>query len=249
MCRGGVAHAAGGGEDAFDAEHRGRRLRGVRRDLGAGRHAWYVRDVTEEHTRDEALRAERSRTAFLAQAGSRLGLSMDRGQTVRTTARLPVPYLADLALVVHLPPPPAENRPHWVRYAEGDAPGGGLTVRVAGGGHPSPLVVRADGTVAPLPVGGMPVGALAAARFAEAEARLAPGELLLAYTNGVTEACGGPRGGEVFGEQRLRAALASAAGLPPAALVDRLLHRVEKWMDGQSQDDIAMLAVAAAPDA
>ncbi|MEV5766822.1 SpoIIE family protein phosphatase [Micromonospora sp. NPDC052213] len=58
-----------------------------------------------------------------------------------------------------------------------------------------------------------------------------------------------PRGGEVFGEQRLRAALASAAGLPPATLVDRLLHRVEEWMDGQSQDDIAMLAVAAAPDA
>ncbi|MER7335522.1 MULTISPECIES: GAF domain-containing protein [unclassified Micromonospora] len=121
------AHAAGGGEDAFDAEHRGRRLRGVRRDLGAGRHAWYVRDVTEEHARAEALRAERSRTAFLAQTGSRLGLSLDPGQTVRTAAKLPVPYLADLALVVHLPPPPAENRPHWVRYAEGDpAPRSGL---------------------------------------------------------------------------------------------------------------------------
>ncbi|MER7335521.1 MULTISPECIES: PP2C family protein-serine/threonine phosphatase [unclassified Micromonospora] len=131
----------------------------------------------------------------------------------------------------------------------GGAPGGGLAVRVAGGGHPSPLVVRADGTVAPVPVGGMPVGALAAARFAEAEVRLAPGELLLAYTNGVTEARGGPRADEVFGEQRLRGALASAAGLPPAALVDRLLHLVDEWLDGQGQDDIAMLAVAAAPDA
>lgn len=41
-----LAHAARDRADAFDAAHRGRRLRGVRRDLGAGRRAWYVRDVT-----------------------------------------------------------------------------------------------------------------------------------------------------------------------------------------------------------
>ncbi|MEE3918325.1 hypothetical protein V2I01_06065 [Micromonospora sp. BRA006-A] len=33
---------------------------------------------------------------------------------------LPVPYLADVAVVVHRPPPPAEDQPHWIRYATGD---------------------------------------------------------------------------------------------------------------------------------
>ncbi|MFF4877710.1 SpoIIE family protein phosphatase [Micromonospora sp. NPDC000668] len=60
---------------------------------------------------------------------------------------------------------------------------------------------------------------------------------------------GGPRGVEMFGEARLSAALASAAGLPPAALVDWLLQLVDEWLDGQAHDDIAMLAVRASAPA
>ena len=121
----------------------------------------------------------------------------------------------------------------------------GVDIRIAGGGHPAPLLVTAAGSVAPVTVGGMPVGAVAAARFAEALVHLDPGDLLLAYTDGVTDAHGGPRGVEMFGEHRLRAALAAAAGLAPAALVDRLLQLVDEWQDGQAHDDIAMLAVCA----
>ncbi|MGC4807148.1 PP2C family protein-serine/threonine phosphatase [Micromonospora sp. DT233] len=468
-----LARAGVAGADTFDAEHHGRRLHGVRRPLRGGRCAWYVRDVTGEQARAAALRAERSRTAFLARAGSRLGLSLHREQVLRATATLPVPYLADAALVVDHPPPPAEHAPHWTRYVAGDPapttgvsagelltalpglaealggdlpepapwrdaepaglaevlPGGlpragtvlaspmpgtggpagalvllrwagrpgfdgrdvdlarefaaragaallaaglyseqahltrvlqssllppdlpavagvalaggyraagdglriggdfyevfptsagalfalgdvcgrgvgaavltgrvrqslqtlrlveqrplelmdllnralldapvhtrrsqlttlllgaltperdgGVRVRVAGGGHPSPLVVRADGGVGTVRVGGMPVGALSAPRFADAQLRLAPGELLFAHTNGVTEARGGAGGTEMFGDERLRRAVASAAGLPPAALVDRVLQLVDEWLDGQGHDDIAMLAVAA----
>lgn len=125
-------------------------------------------------------------------------------------------------------------------------PDGGVRVRIAGGGHPSPIVVRADGSTVAVRVGGMPIGAFASATFAEAEIRLAPGELLLAYTDGVTEARGGPAGVEMFGEHRLRRALASVAGLPPATVIDRLRQLVDKWLDGESHDDIAMLAVRAA---
>lgn len=122
----------------------------------------------------------------------------------------------------------------------------GLDVRIAGGGHPAPLLVTADGTVTPVPVGGMPVGALSAARFAETRVHLDPGDLLLAYTDGVTEARG-PRDAAMFGEARLRAALVAAAGQPPAALIDRVLRAVDDWLDGQAHDDIAMLAVGASP--
>jgi serine phosphatase RsbU (regulator of sigma subunit) len=468
---GALARATADGADTFDAGHHGRRLHGVRRPLRGGRCAWYVRDVTEERARADALLVERSRTAFLARAGNRLGLALHRDQALRAAVTLPVPYLADAALVVHRPPSPAEEAPRWLRYAEGDpaatpgagdlravlpglaevlggdagccgpepeggpaelgavlpagfgrpgavlvgampdaggrvgalvlvrraerpgfdrrdaelarefaaragaalttaelygeqahlarvlqnsllppelpeipgvtlaggyraagdslriggdfydvlptpggalfalgdvcgrgvgaavltgrvrqslqtlrmverrpmellglldralldapdaarrsqlttlllgtltpGPGGGLLVRVAGGGHPSPLVVRADGRVAPLRVGGTPVGALAAPRFAEAEVHLAPGELLLAYTDGVTGARGGKGGTAVFGDRRLRRALASGAGLPPAALVDRVLRRVDEWAGGQAHDDVAMLVVRA----
>ncbi|MFY1617378.1 SpoIIE family protein phosphatase [Micromonospora sp. WMMD736] len=471
-----LARAVRDGTDAFEAEHHGRHLRGVRRQLADDRYAWYVRDVTEEHARTDALLAERSRTAFLAQAGSRLGLSLHRDQTLRTTVTLAVPYLADAAVALLRPPAPAEPHPRFTRYADdepapmtgiadaeltdlvpdlgaaldGDlseptpwpdadvagltallppsfgrpgaalvspmrGPGGpagalllvrragradfdsrdrelarefaaragaalaaaelygeqahlarvlqtsllppelptvpgvrlaggyraagdtlriggdfyevfphprgalfalgdvsgkgvgaavltgrvrqslqtlrlveqrplelihllnrtlfdapdatrrsqlttlllgwlehgptGVDLRIAGGGHPAPLLVTATGSVTNVPVGGMPVGALTDARFTEVRVHLDPGDLLLAYTDGVTEAGGGPARAEKFGERRLRGALAAAAGLPPAALVDRLLQVVDEWVGGQAADDIAMLAVyASTPD-
>ncbi|MEU4400265.1 SpoIIE family protein phosphatase [Micromonospora orduensis] len=471
-----LARAVRDDAERFDGEHGGRRLRGARRQLAGHRYAWYIRDVTEEHTRSDALLAERARTAFLAQAGSRLGSSLHRDQTLRAVTTLAVPYLADAAVALHRPSTPTDPQLRWVRYAEGEpspsaglagpeltgtvpgltealaghrtepspwldadladlaavlppgfgrpgtvlvspmrAAGGpagalllirqkgragfdrrdidlarefaaragaalataelygeqahlarvlqtsllppelptvpglrmaggyraagdtlriggdfyevfphrdgalfalgdvsgkgvgaavltgrvrqslqtlrlveqrpleliqllnralfdapdaarrsqltslllgslqrgptGVDVRIAGGGHPAPLVVTPAGTVTPVPVGGMPVGALPAPRFAEARVHLDPGDLLLAYTDGVTEARGGRRDVEMFGADRLRSALASAAGLPPAALVERLLQLVDEWSDGQAHDDIAMLAVCAAAPA
>ncbi|MEV4120669.1 GAF domain-containing SpoIIE family protein phosphatase [Micromonospora sp. NPDC049645] len=465
-----LAQAVASGADRFDAEHHGRRLRGARRQLAGPRYAWYIRDVTEEHARADALLAERSRTAFLAQAGSRLALTLHRDQVLQTATTLAVPHLADVAVALPRPAAPAEPHARWTRYADGepapvtglagpaltdsmaglaeavagdraepgpwpDAPpadlaallppgfaagtalvspllnaggsagdlllirrsgraafdprdvelarefaarvgsalatadlhgeqahlarvlqasllppalpvvpgvtmaggyraagdtlriGGdfyevfphprgalfalgdvcgkgvgaavltgrvrqslqtlrlveqrprelihllnqalfdapdaarrsqfttlllgsldlgptGLDIRIAGGGHPAPLLVTADGTVTPVPVGGMPVGALTTARFAETRVHLDPGDLLFAYTDGVTEARG-PRDAAMFGEARLRAALGSAAGQPPAALIDRVLGAVDVWLDGQAHDDIAMLAVSA----
>ncbi|MEU8116481.1 PP2C family protein-serine/threonine phosphatase [Micromonospora sp. NPDC048947] len=470
-----LARAVASGADRFEADHHGRRLRGVRRQLAGPRWAWYVRDVTEEHARAAALLAERSRTAFLAQAGSRLALALHRDQVLLATTTLAVPYLADVAVALPRPTAPTEPHPRWIRYADGepapvtglvspalaspvtvlaealaddraepgpwpeaaltdladllptefgppgtvlaspllsasgsagalllirrpgrpgfdprdvelarefaaragaalatadlhgeqahlaqvlqtsllppelpvvpgvsmaggyraagdtlriggdfyevfphprgalfalgdvcgkgvgaavltgrvrqslqtlrfveqrplelihllnqalfDAPDAarrnqfttvllgsvdrgpaGLDVRIAGGGHPAPLLVTADGTVTPVPVGGMPVGALTAARFAETRVHLDPGDLLLAYTDGVTEARGS-RDAAMFGETRLRAALASAAGRPPAALIDRVLRAVDDWLGGQAHDDVAMLAVGASAPA
>ncbi|MEV1159667.1 PP2C family protein-serine/threonine phosphatase [Micromonospora chokoriensis] len=466
-----VAHAVTSGADRFDADHHGRRLRGARRQLAGPRFAWYVRDVTEEHDRADALRAERSRTAFLAEAGSQLGMSLHRHQVLLSTTTLAVPYLADAAVALPRPVAPAEPHARWIRYADGepaptdglapltltstvpvlaealagdladpipcrgtelsdlaamlppgfgspgtvlvcpmpgadgsagvlllvrrtgrpgfdereielarefaaragaalatadlhdeqahlarvlqasllppelptvpgvtvaggyraagdtlriggdfyevfphprgalfalgdvcgrgvsaavltgrvrqslqtlrlveqrplelihllnralfDAPDAarrsqfttlllgsldrgpaGVDVRIAGGGHPSPLLVTTDGTVTPVPVGGTAVGALTTARFAETRVHLDPGDVLLAYTDGVTEAHG-PRDAEIFGEARLHAALASAAGQPPAALIDRVLRAVDDWLDGQAHDDVAMLAIRA----
>ncbi|BCJ60592.1 PP2C family protein-serine/threonine phosphatase [Micromonospora endophytica] len=467
-----LAAAVAAGSGRFEGEHHHRRLRGVRRALSGGGCVWYVRDVTDENGRAEALLAERRRTAFLARAGHRLGLALHRAEALHAAVTLPVPHLADLALIVHLPAVPGDHRPHWVRhtdeqptpvegvtewalitavpglaealdgevtppgpgpaapvdgaavvlagfdptatllvspmsgagrvagalvllrrapragfdsrdvelarefaaragaalalaelydeqaqltrvlqssllpprlprltgmavaggyraagdglriggdfydvlstpggalFAVGDVagkgvgaavltgrvrqllqtlrlveqrprellglldralldmpdatrrsqfttmllgtahpePDGGLRVQIAGGGHPAPLVLRGDGTVAPVRVGGMPVGALPAARFAEAGLRLSGNDVLFARSDGVTEARGGPHGTEMFGERRLRQVLAAHAGLPPAALVDRVLRQMDEWCAGHRHDDIAMLALAA----
>ena len=74
---------------------------------------------------------------------------------------------------------------------------------------------------------------------------LAPGELCLMYSDGLTEARGGPSGTEQYGERRLRDALASCAGMPGAAAVERVRQLVSDWVHGGVRDDIAMLAVRA----
>jgi hypothetical protein len=117
-----LAEAARSGAAGFGVEHRGRRLRGFCRPLRTIGCAWYVRDVTEEQARTDALLAERAHTAFLARAGSRLGISLHRDQTLRAVVTLIVPYLADAAVVILRPPSPAPPDAEliWVRFADGD---------------------------------------------------------------------------------------------------------------------------------
>jgi serine phosphatase RsbU (regulator of sigma subunit) len=123
----------------------------------------------------------------------------------------------------------------------------GLAVTIAGGGHPAPLICHPDGKSELVTVGGMPVGALVAAEFREIDLNLGPGDTLLAYSDGVTEARGGDTGQEMFGEDRLRAAVAESAGTTPDELVDRLLRLVGEWLGGRDHDDIALLAIGAPP--
>ncbi|MGC5290308.1 SpoIIE family protein phosphatase [Micromonospora sp. DT231] len=466
-----LARAVADDAAQFDTEHHARRLHGTRRQLTGSRYAWYVRDVTDEHAHTTALRAERSHREFLAQAGSRLALSLHRDRVLLATTTLAVPYLADVAVALPRPAAPTEPHTRWIRYADGepapvtgtartartdavpglaealagtvaephpwpdaepadlaamlppgfgrpgtvlvspllnadgsagalllirragragfaardvelarefaaragaaltsadlhgeqthlaqvlqtsllppelptvpgvalaagyraagdtlriggdfyevfphprgalfalgdvcgkgvgaavltgrvrqslrtlrlveqrpleliqllnealcDAPDAarrsqlttlllgaidrgptGLDIRIAGGGHPAPLLVTADGRVTTVPVGGMPVGALTVARFTETRVHLDPGDLLLAYTDGVT-AARRPHDLATFGAARLRAALASVAGRSPTALVDRVRQAVDDWLAGEAHDDIAMLAVGA----
>ena len=75
--------------------------------------------------------------------------------------------------------------------------------------------------------------------------QLAPGEVCLLYSDGLTEALGGPSGIEHYGEERLRDALATCRGMIGAAAVERIRQLVSDWVHGGSRDDIAMLAVRA----
>ncbi|MBL7258409.1 PP2C family protein-serine/threonine phosphatase [Paractinoplanes lichenicola] len=464
----GLAGALAAGDDSFTDVHAGRHLQGQRRALGADHYGWYLRDRTDEVARADALRAERARTAFLAEAGRRLSSSLHQGRCQRITAELAVAHLADAAMVVlpmnrrqaqwvrlvaggspeegtlreqslnqvpgliealgGFPPIPSKwldpaQAPEWLfpanfgpigallvtplpgnaepagalilarrgdnaqfgpedeilarifaaragaaisaalLYREqvdttavlqadllppdliqpdgielvgsyqaareamriggdfydvfgptdnspdtvialGDVCGKGpeaavltgkvrqtlralrlvdappeemlrvlnkalldsgrqhrfvtlvvgsvnrvehgrVQLRLATGGHPAPLVLRADGRVEEVPVSGTLIGAVARTVVNPADIELAPGELCLLYSDGLTEARGGPADGEQFGEARLHDALAECRGLPAVATVERIRQLVSDWVHGGVRDDIAMLAVRA----
>ncbi|WP_307846008.1 PP2C family protein-serine/threonine phosphatase [Actinospica durhamensis] len=115
------------------------------------------------------------------------------------------------------------------------------TVTLASGGHPPALLLRADRTAHFLTTsGGQLVGALADPRFVRATTVLGPGETLLLYTDGLTEARtkAGPR----YSEENLRTFAASLAPVGAHALIDALTDLLERFGDGL-EDDTALLAL------
>ncbi len=110
-------------------------------------------------------------------------------------------------------------------------------------GHNPPCLARADGAVEWLTEGGLLLGAFEDPLAREGRVRLEPGDRLVLYTDGITEAPS-PHG-EFFGEDRLASVL---AGLPPDAsaeeLVEAVLHAVRSFLDGgEPADDMTVMAL------
>ncbi|MFD7770662.1 PP2C family protein-serine/threonine phosphatase [Streptomyces sp. NPDC059787] len=120
-----------------------------------------------------------------------------------------------------------------------------VRLRLTSAGHMPPLIVRADGRVEEAATHGTLVGALPSVTVRTAEEVLAPGETCLLYTDGITEARGGPLGDELFGEHRLRQALVECAGMPGEAIVERVQMLAAQWLGGGGHDDMATVAISA----
>ncbi|KGI70423.1 serine/threonine-protein phosphatase [Mycolicibacterium rufum] len=122
---------------------------------------------------------------------------------------------------------------------------GQVHLRLTSAGHLPPLIVRADGRVEEADTRGTLVGALPEIRSRTFDTALAPGETCLLYTDGVTEAHGGPMGADMFGEERLRTALRQCVGMPAEAVVERIMMLASQWVHGRAHDDIAVVAITA----
>jgi serine phosphatase RsbU (regulator of sigma subunit) len=120
---------------------------------------------------------------------------------------------------------------------------GRVHCQFANGGHPPPLLLRADGTVEQIEDGHGPlVGVFPDAVFETAMLTLEPGDLLLMYTDGVTET---GRSDAEAGERDLRATLAACAGLSSEEVVAAVKRRAVEFLAGRSRDDVALLAIKA----
>jgi len=108
----------------------------------------------------------------------------------------------------------------------------------ASAGHPPPLVWR-EGRVEELRQESLPLGRFRQAEYRNEELRVSPGDRILLYTDGLTEAPS--PAGEPFGDERLREILASS-GEP-----DAILGRLADWTGrgpGEPLDDDVTLVVA-----
>jgi PAS domain S-box-containing protein len=114
----------------------------------------------------------------------------------------------------------------------------GVRVTVASGGHPLPLILRPDGSLATVGRPGSLLGTFHDTSLVDAWADLDPGDALILYTDGVTEE---RSGAEAFGERRLGEVLRACAGLPADAIAKSLIDAVVSFHPGDPQDDVAIV--------
>jgi phosphoserine phosphatase RsbU/P len=161
--------------------------------------------------------------AVHAQAGSH--------ETLVATISAVNKYLAD-----NIP----ANRFVTLFYAELDPDSGALSFLNAG--HNPPLIVHAAGTVEQLASGGLPLGIKPDADYREGRTQLQPGDVLVIYSDGVTEAVS--PSGEEFGATRLYEVVSRNIESSAAGIRDRIESSLTKFAQGTSAaDDITLVIV------
>ena len=138
-----------------------------------------------------------------------------------------------------------EGRFCTVCYAHMRVGRGRVALELACGGHPLPLVVHPDGRVTPVGRLGTLLGSDIEPLLTDVAVQLGPGEVLVLYTDGVTEVR--RRRQEVFGHRELVALLETCAGLPPDAIAARVEEAVMAASEGRLRDDVAILAFGPTP--
>ncbi|MGA8848192.1 MAG: PP2C family protein-serine/threonine phosphatase, partial [Nocardioides sp.] len=119
--------------------------------------------------------------------------------------------------------------------------GRGWRVELSVGGHPAPVMLPADGRAYRLAAAGPLLGVIDDADYGDHDFYLGPGDTLLLYTDGITEASGAAG---FFGDERLLDVVDSGFGHGADAVVTRVLDEVLAFQDGVARDDIALVALS-----
>lgn len=122
-------------------------------------------------------------------------------------------------------------------------PQGGALCTIASAGHPPPLLLRTSGEVETMATPQLLLGIESGARFYVETFELAPEEVLLCVTDGVTER---RAGGRLLDDgDGLSELLSGCTGLSAHAVAERVRHAVETFAAEPSQDDMALLVIKA----
>ncbi|MFD7853410.1 PP2C family protein-serine/threonine phosphatase [Streptomyces microflavus] len=127
-----------------------------------------------------------------------------------------------------------------------------LSGTISLGGHPPALIRRSDGTVEELGTPGTLLGVTANLHLSDVPFQLAPGDLLLLYTDGAIEARPRPGTaptdvGAVFGETDLAQALAASHQMDAESTIEHLTCILDTHHSGWASDDTALLALRLPP--
>jgi sigma-B regulation protein RsbU (phosphoserine phosphatase) len=118
---------------------------------------------------------------------------------------------------------------------------GGRELRYVNAGHVPPALIRADGKIECLEAGGMIVGLFPGAEYECGVVELHPGDVLVACTDGITEAM--DAAGNEFGKPELAASVAAKRKSAPAEILAGVIAEVEKHSKGGLYEDDRVLLV------
>lgn len=112
-------------------------------------------------------------------------------------------------------------------------------LRYANCGHNPPLLLRADGSLERLTAATTVLGLFSVWECVPAEVHLSSGDVLVMYTDGITEAP--DPAGEEFGEARLLELIRSLGGLPVSEMISRIHAAVQAFSKGAQADDLTLV--------
>jgi sigma-B regulation protein RsbU (phosphoserine phosphatase) len=124
-------------------------------------------------------------------------------------------------------------------FARLDVPGRKIVFSNAG--HNPPLLIRTSGTFERLSEGGTVLGVFPDTGYEQGELPLEPGDRVLFYTDGITEAR--DAAGEEYGEEKLAAAALACRTDSAEAMKDALLADVNAFSGGHFEDDATLIVV------
>lgn len=125
----------------------------------------------------------------------------------------------------------------WANYEPLSA-----TLRYVNAGHAPPLLLRAQGGIEKLDEGGPVLGILPSARYTCGKVQVRPGDLLVLYSDGISEAASASE--EEFGDERVLRIVTERGASAPKEICDQIMHQVAAFASTQKpQDDRTLLIV------
>jgi sigma-B regulation protein RsbU (phosphoserine phosphatase) len=116
------------------------------------------------------------------------------------------------------------------------------TLAYSNAGHSPPLLIDADGTARFEERGGVPLGMFRDSRYYEYFVNIKPGQVLVLYTDGVTEAMNSVN--EEYGRERLIEAVRQCRHLPARDMIDFIHRDVIAWTEGRgATDDLTLFII------